>query len=268
MRINLKKASLKQLQQLMQEQGPQIYPEIVRVLAGDPRSGAQRLLRHLQADLGAEQRRREKMGQMWNYERQVWAMGYRLVAGVDEAGRGPLAGPVVAAAVAFTSEVELPGLGEVRRLSEKRRQELYEAIQAQAAGIGVGMVQPEGIDESSVLLATYQAMVQAVANLPVRHDYLLIDSLHLPEVGSGQFPIVGGEGLSASISAAAHVAKMIRDQYMIEADREYPQYGFARHKGYGTAEHRAALEQHGPCPLHRRVGGPVRPVALPNAHGR
>jgi ribonuclease HII len=260
MRINIKKMSLKKLQNLMNERGPEIYPEIIQVLGQDPRGGAQKLVRYCQVKLEEWQRERERLSRMFSYERQVWAMGYRLVAGLEEAGRGPLAGPVVAAAVILPGEAYLPGLDDSKRLSARRRQELYELIRERAVAIGIGMVHPEGIDEANVMMATYKAMVKAVNHLAVSPDYLLIDALHLPGVTHPQSPIVGGEGLSCSIAAASIVAKVTRDNHMIEMDRLYPQYGFAHHKGYGTAEHREALEKYGPCPIHRKTFGPVREI--------
>lgn len=259
----LKRMSLKRLQALMAEQGPDIYPDIIAALADDPREGAQKLVRQCRTHLEERDRRRSSLHRMYSYERQLWSMGYRNVAGVDEVGRGPLAGPVVAAAVILPGEVELPGIEEVKRLSPRRRQELYNQIRSVAMAVGVGMVQPEGIDEASVVIATYQALRKAVADLPVTPDYLLIDGVHLPGVTHPQVPVVGGDTLSCSIAAAAVVAKVVRDEYMIEMDAKYPGYGFAQHKGYGTAEHRQALERFGPCPLHRRstegssVGAPL-----------
>lgn len=260
MRANIKKMSLKQLQELIAERGAEVYPEVVRVLGEDPRGGAQKLVRFCQGKMEEYERERERLSRMYSYERQVWAMGYRLVAGLDEVGRGPLAGPVVAAAVVLPGEVVFPGLDDIKRLSGKRRLELYEQIKAQALGIGVGLVHPDGIDEASVMMATYKAMVKAVHDLKENPDYLLIDSLHLPNVNQPQAPIVGGDAQSCSIAAASIVAKVTRDEYMVEMDRLYPQYGFANHKGYGTAEHREALERYGPCPLHRKSFGSLREI--------
>lgn len=246
--------SLKRLQALIAEEGPEVYPEIIEALRGDPRGGAQKVVRYCQAHLEERQRERKTLGRMYSYERQLWAMGYRLVAGLDEVGRGPLAGPVVAAAVILPGEVQLPGIEDVKRLTPRRRAELYRLIREVAVGIGVGMVQPDGIDEARVVAATYKALIQAVGELPVVPDYLVIDALHIPSVSQPQVPVVGGETHSCSIAAAQVVAKAMRDEYMIEMDAKYPQYGFANHKGYGTAEHRAALERYGPCPIHRRTG--------------
>lgn len=259
--VSLKKMSLKQLQVAIGQGGAELYREVIRLLAEDPRGGAQKLVRYCRARLDEEQRERERLNRMYGYERQVWAMGYRRVAGLDEAGRGPLAGPVVAAAVILPGEVHLPGLDDSKRLTPRRREELAAEIRTAAVAVGVGMVHPRGIDESNVLMATYRAMALAVADLAVAPDYLLVDALHLPGVTQPQSPIVGGDGLSCSIAAASIIAKVTRDAHMVEMDRQYPEYGFANHKGYGTAEHRAALEKHGPCPIHRRSFAPVREIA-------
>lgn len=254
----IKKLSLKQVQTLINERGPEMYSAVISALQDDPRSGAQKLVRFCRERQAEWRQEQDRLVRMYGYERQVRAMGYKLVAGVDEAGRGPLAGPVVAAAVILPGDLLLPGLDDVRRLSARRRQELYEEIQLRATAIGIGMVQPEGIDESSVLLATYDAMGRAVQRLTVQPDYLLIDTYHLPGATAPQSAVVGGDALSCSIAAASVIAKVARDEYMIEMDKVYPQYGFAHHKGYGTAEHRAALEQYGPCPIHRKATGNLR----------
>lgn len=260
MRMNIKKMSLKRLQQLIHERGPAVYDEVVSALGSDPRGGAQKLVRYCHTRMAEWQREQERIGRMFSYERQLWAMGYKLVAGLDEVGRGPLAGPVVAVAVILPGEAVIPGLDDPKRLSGKRRQEVYDQIRSQALSIGVGMVHPEGIDEANVMMATYKAMVKAVNDLPIAADYLLIDSLHLPNVTQPQAPIVGGETQSCSIAAASIVAKVLRDEHMIEMNKLYPKYGFANHKGYGTLEHREALERLGPCPIHRKSYEPVRDI--------
>jgi ribonuclease HII len=260
MRMNIKKMSLKKLQLLINDGGPETYSQVIDILGSDPRGGAQRLVRFCNTKLDEWHRERERVDRMYSYERQCWAMGYNRVAGLDEVGRGPLAGPVVAAAVILPGEVSIPGLDDVKRLSGKRRQEVYEQIKQIAVAIGVGMVHPEGIDEANVMMATYKAMIKAVADLPAAPDYLLIDALHLPNVNQPQAPIGGGDGQSISIAAASIVAKVTRDEYMIEMHEQYPQYGFANHKGYGTLEHREALERHGPCPIHRKSYSSLRDI--------
>ena len=251
----IKKMSLRRVQTLITERGPEVYAEVIRALAGDPRGGAQKLVRFCRERQAEWDQERGRLLRMYGYERQIWTMGYRLIAGLDEAGRGPLAGPVVAAAVVLPGEILLAGLEDARRLWPRRRQALFEGLQPRAARIGIGMVPPEGIDESNVLLATYKAMAAAVQDLKVQSDYLLIDTYHLPGVTQPQSPVVGGDAVSCSIAAASVVAKVKRDAYMLEMDQVYPQYGFAHHKGYGTAEHRAALERYGPCPIHRKSFG-------------
>ncbi len=264
--MNIKKMSLKRLQELISDRGPDVYADVIQTLSADPRGGAQRLVRYCQTKLAELKHEQFRIARMFSYERQVWAMGYRLVAGLDEVGRGPLAGPVVAAAVVLPGEISLPGLDDFKRLSSKRRQELFDHIKQRAVAVGVGMVHPNGIDEANVMMATYKAMIKAVGSLPVTPDYLLIDALHLPNVTQPQAPIVGGDSLSCSIAAASIVAKVTRDDYMVEMDKLYPQYGFAHHKGYGTAEHREALERHGPCPIHRKSFGVGRDI-LPLSPG-
>lgn len=251
---NIRKMSLRELQQYIQERGPECFPEVIAALANDPREGAKRLVRLCQARLEDMERQKARLSRMYVHERPLWAAGVRHVVGMDEAGRGPLAGPVVAAAVVLPGEVYLSGLENVRRLPPRRREELHEQICRAAVAVGIGMAEPDGIDEPSVLVATYVAMSRALANLGVQPDHLLVDSLHVPEVNVSQTLVPGGEAASASIAAASVVARVTRDRYMVEMDRLYPQYGFAHHKGYGTAAHRAALQKYGPCPIHRRLG--------------
>lgn len=236
---------------MIDQRGPEVYSQVIEALADDPRGGVQRLVHLCRTRLDAWHREQERLKRMYQYERQVWAMGYQAVAGVDAVGRGPLAGPVVAAAVVLPKGAVLQGLDDCKRLSPKRRREVCERIRAVAVSIGIGMVDPAGIEESHILQASYDAMMKAVWNLPVLADYLLVDTLNLPGVTQPQFHITNGETTCCSIAAATVVAKVTRDDFMIELDRQYPQYGFAHHKGYGTAEHRSALLQYGPCPAHR-----------------
>ena len=186
------------------------------------------------------------------YERVLWEKGILRVAGVDEVGRGPLAGPVVAAAVIFEPETFIEGITDSKKLSEKRREVLYQLIHEQALAIGIGVVDHRQIDQINIRQATFKAMRMAIGRLKPRPDYLLIDGEALPEKLIAQEGIVKGDFLSFSIGAASIVAKVTRDRIMVEMDEEYPQYGFAGHKGYGTAAHREAILQHGPCEIHRR----------------
>ena len=181
-----------------------------------------------------------------NYDSHV------LVCGIDEAGRGPLAGPVVAGAVILPRDCEILFLNDSKKLSEKRREALFEEIEEKALAVGLGVVGPARIDEINILQATYEAMRTAVAKLGIMPEILLNDAVTIPELDIPQIPIVKGDGKSVSIAAASIMAKVTRDHMMEEYDKLFPQYGFAKHKGYGTPAHIAALKEYGPCPIHRR----------------
>lgn len=174
------------------------------------------------------------------------------MAGVDEAGRGPLAGPVVAAAVVLDPSVTIRKLDDSKLLDVEERERLYEAIRVKAVAVGVGMAEPLTIDRVNILEATRLAMQEALARLPVEPELVLTDFVELGGLGCPQRNLVRGDQRSATVAAASIIAKVTRDRIMAEADRMYPEYGFARHKGYPTEEHRLALWRHGPCPLHRR----------------
>lgn len=177
---------------------------------------------------------------------------YSCICGVDEAGRGPLAGPVVAAAVVLPKDCRILYLNDSKKLSRQRRELLFDEILEKAEGCGIGMVSPGRIDEINILQATYEAMRQALEKLAAAPDILLNDAVSIPGVDLFQVPIVKGDAKSVSIAAASILAKVTRDRIMEEYDSAYPQYGFARHKGYGTAAHMEALARYGPCPIHRR----------------
>ena len=178
--------------------------------------------------------------------------GCSLICGVDEAGRGPLAGPVTAGAVILPKDCMILYLNDSKKLSEKRREELFWEIREKAVSYSVGIVGPERVDEINILQATYEAMRQAVSGLGVVPDLLLNDAVTIPELAIPQVPIIKGDAKSVSIAAASILAKVTRDHLMEEYDRQFPQYGFAKHKGYGTAAHVAAIREFGPCPIHRR----------------
>jgi ribonuclease HII len=198
------------------------------------------------------------------YERRLWAGGITRIAGIDEAGRGPLAGPVVAAAVVLYRRFSLPGLTDSKLLPEKLRTEMFEVIiRDGAVAYGVGSAEPEEIDRVNILQATYLAMQRAVAALTAPPDYLLIDGLPVPVFQAPQTAIVQGDGISLSIAAASVIAKVTRDRMMRDIDSQFPQYRFAEHKGYATPEHLDLLRIHGPCPVHRRSFSPVAQGYLP-----
>jgi len=193
-----------------------------------------------------------------------------IIAGVDEAGRGPLAGPVLAAAVVLDPRAPIEGLADSKTLSARARERLASLIRVRAYAWSLGRADAGDIDRINILQATLLAMARAVAGLPACPEHVLVDGLHCPRLPCSVRAVVGGDRLFASISAASILAKVTRDAEMVELDRRYPEYGFKRHKGYPTREHREALLQHGPCPFHRRSFAPVRAViessrALPDA---
>ena len=195
---------------------------------------------------------------LWTYEREQWAAGCERICGVDEAGAGPLAGPVYAAAVILPREIDIPGLNDSKKLTEKKREALYDRITAQAVAWSVARVEAAEIDQMDILNARMLAMNRAVEGLSQIPDLCLIDGNRdhgsAISITAPHLCIVGGDGKSASIAAASILAKVSRDRYVsTELEREYPQYQFARHKGYGTKLHYAMPDQYGPCPAHRRT---------------
>ena len=188
---------------------------------------------------------------MWAYEEELFAQGYKLVCGIDEAGRGPLAGPVCAAAVILPPNLEIPGLTDSKKLTDKKRRELMPIIKEQAVAWGIGFASHQEIDEINILQATFLAMERALAELSVKPEFALIDGNREKDFGLPVKTVVKGDSLSANIAAASVLAKVTRDDQMEAQAQEYPQYGFEVHKGYGTKAHYAALTEHGPSPIHR-----------------
>jgi len=188
---------------------------------------------------------------LWEIERELHAEGVGLICGVDEAGRGPLAGPVCAAAVILPAEAELPGLNDSKKLSEKKREQLFPEIQRIALAWSVAFATVEEIEERNILGATMLAMNRAIAGLSLKRELALIDGNRNKEIEMPSRCVVHGDARCASIAAASILAKVSRDRLMVELSREYPQYGFEQHKGYGTKAHYAALREYGPCPAHR-----------------
>ena len=190
---------------------------------------------------------------MLRYERALWKGGVRFIAGVDEAGRGPLAGPVVAAAVVFSSDVSITGIDDSKRLTPTRREELFEKIKNEALAVATGIVTEKEIDRINILQATFKAMRMAIGSLSIRPGHILVDGRPLPEKFYPQTALIGGDRQSYSVAAASIIAKVTRDRMMVAYDKDYPQYGFARHKGYGTKKHVEAIRTHGPCEIHRKT---------------
>lgn len=188
---------------------------------------------------------------MWEIEQKHFDRGIHVICGVDEAGRGPLAGPVCAAAVILPANLEIPGLDDSKKLSDKRRRELYPIIQEQAIAYGIAFADHSEIDQLNILQATFLAMERAIGMLSIKPEIALIDGNREKDFGLPVETVVHGDSRSASIAAASILAKVTRDDLMLEMAKEYPQYGFEIHKGYGTKAHYAALAEFGPCPIHR-----------------
>ena len=193
-----------------------------------------------------------RLHMMTEFERQYLGEGYKLIAGIDEVGRGPLAGPVVAAAVIFAEGIVIPGVNDSKKLSEAKREFLYDEIKAKALAIGVGMADVELIDEINILNATYVAMKRAIEALSMQPDFILLDAVTLKDVEIPQKGIIKGDTLSHSIAAASIIAKVERDRLISAYDSQYPEYKFSKHKGYGTKEHMDCIRKLGLLPIHRR----------------
>ena len=216
----------------------------------DERGGVQKLVetaRKRQEKYLAELERTENLKK---YEKEY--AQYTYIAGIDEVGRGPLAGPVVTCAVILPKDCDILYINDSKKLSAAKREELYDEIMEKAVAVGIGMVGPERIDEINILQATYEAMRQAISKLDPQPDVLLNDAVTIPGVNIKQVPIIKGDAKSISIGAASIIAKVTRDRMMEEYDHIFPEYGFASNKGYGSAEHIAAIKQYGPTPIHRR----------------
>ena len=190
---------------------------------------------------------------MWEIENSLYANGFKVICGVDEAGRGPLAGPVCAAAVILPKGLEIPGLTDSKKLTDKKRRELFPVIKEQALAYGIGLASHEEIDEINILQATYLAMERALSQLSVGPDIALIDGNRAKDFGLPVRTVVKGDSLSANIAAASVLAKVTRDDLMLELAEQYPEYGFEVHKGYGTKAHYEALRRHGASAIHRRT---------------
>ena len=191
------------------------------------------------------------MTELWNYENRCWEAGYETVCGVDEAGRGPLAGPVCAAAVILPRGLDIPGLNDSKKLTAKRREALYDIITEQALAYGIAFASEQEIDEINILQATYRAMKQAVDGLTRPADFVYVDGNRSQGLEQPHECVVSGDAKIPSVAAASIIAKVTRDRLMRQFAEQYPQYGFEKHKGYETKAHDEALLEHGPCPIHR-----------------
>lgn len=222
---------------------------IIEKYRNDNRVGVIKLIQKYEKEIDKLQKEIERTEKMKLYENKY--QEYPYICGIDEVGRGPLAGPVVACAVILPKDCNILYINDSKQLSEKKREELYDEIMEQAVAVGVGSVPPNRIDEINILQATFEAMRQAINNLSVKPDILLNDAVTIPQVDVKQVPIIKGDAKSMSIAAASIIAKVTRDRLMVAYDKIFPQYGFASNKGYGSKEHIDALKKYGPSLIHR-----------------
>ncbi len=225
-------------------------PALFQQYEMDGRAGVQAALEQGKKRILAYEKEKARCQALWKYEREY--ADYVHICGIDEVGRGPLAGPVVAGAVILPKDCDILYINDSKKQYEKKREELYDVIMERAVAVGIGCSTPERIDEINILQATYEAMRQAVAQLPVQPDLLLNDAVTIPELSVRQVPIIKGDAKSISIGAASIMAKVTRDRLMVQYDEIYPEYGFASNKGYGAQVHIEALKKYGPCPIHRK----------------
>lgn len=248
--MNIGEMSIKEIRAWI-EKLDELPKDFLQLLKEDKRAGVQEIARQQEAAIARQEKLALQWTEMTHYERQLRDKGHVHLFGVDEVGRGPLAGPVVAAAVCLSADFYLPGLNDSKKVPVATREAYYEIIMRDAIAVGIGSVDAGRIDAINILNATKEAMVKAITSASVAPDACLIDAVQLAGLTCEQVPIIGGDGKSVSIAAASIVAKVTRDRMMADFAKEYPQYGFDKHAGYGTAEHLAAIGRYGPTPIHR-----------------
>ncbi len=244
--------SLSELEKRYASADAPVSPQALQKLRRDPRLGAQRLYRRLKKKADRERTERDRLEAMLHFERLLWRAGIERIAGVDEVGVGPMAGPVVAAAVVLRPGTWIDAVDDSKRLDPEQRAALDQQIRAAATGVGIGVVEPEEIDRLNIYNAGIHAMWLAVDSLSVPPRHVLVDSRTIPDLPQPQNSFYKGDGINFSIACASIVAKVYRDRLMEELDRKYPGYGFARHKGYCTSDHQRAVQRLGPSPIHRQ----------------
>ncbi len=242
---------MKTIRQKLQAATMEELPVLFLQYERDPRTGVHKEIEKARRRIAAYEKELARMEELKKYEREYSACAH--ICGIDEVGRGPLAGPVVAGAVILPKDCDILCINDSKKLSEKKREELYEVILEKAVAVGLGYSTPKRIDEINILQATYEAMREAVGQLSIVPDLLLNDAVTIPEVAIRQVPIIKGDAKSISIGAASIVAKVTRDRLMVQYDEVYPAYGFAANKGYGAQMHIEALKKYGPCPIHRKT---------------
>lgn len=238
------------IKEILQAASIDRLPEFIAEYEADPRSSVQKLVASARKKMEALEKEYKRIENLKKYEKEYGE--YHYICGIDEVGRGPLAGPVVAGAVILPRDCNILYINDSKQLSEKKREELYDVITKEAVAWAVGYASPERIDEINILQATYEAMREAIGKLSPAPDILLNDAVTIPQVEIPQIPIIKGDAKSISIGAASIVAKVTRDRLMVQYADVFPEYDFASNKGYGSAAHIAALKEYGPTPIHRR----------------
>ena len=242
--------SIGEIKAILQAASIEELPEFVNTYETDERGGVQKIVETARKRIAALEKEKARIEKLREYEEKY--SQYDFICGIDEVGRGPLAGPVVAGAVILPKDCRILYINDSKQLSEKKREELYDIIMEQAISCAVGYATPERIDEINILQATYEAMREAIGKLSQAPDILLNDAVNIPGISIPQVPIIKGDAKSISIGAASIIAKVTRDRLMVEYDKVFPEYDFAGNKGYGSAAHIEALKKYGPTPIHRR----------------
>ncbi len=243
--------TLGEIKQKLNEAAPESLPEIIKLYEADERAGVRK---EIEKANGRYEKYKQELARTYaisEYERKY--SDYAYICGIDEVGRGPLAGPVVAGAVILPKDCDILYINDSKKLTEKKREELYDIIMEKAVATGIGYASVERIDEINILQATFEAMRDAISNLAVSPDILLNDAVTIPQIEIPQVPIIKGDAKSISIGAASIIAKVTRDRLMVQYDDIFPEYGFASNKGYGSAQHIEAIKKIGPCPIHRKT---------------
>jgi ribonuclease HII len=257
---SLAQLSLREIRQKYSADEAVVSAQLLRRLQKDPRAGARELYKSLARRFEEQKREKNRLGSMLHFERVLWKAGISNIAGVDEVGIGPLAGPVVAAAVIFPPETEIEGVDDSKALDHETRVRLDMEIRSKARAIGLGVIEVAEIDRINIYHAGIQAMKAALADLNTMPQHVLVDSRTIPGLPQPQNSFDKGDGINFSIAAASIVAKVYRDQLMTNLDEAYPGYGFSNHKGYATPEHQDAIRKLGPCPIHRKSFDYIREI--------
>lgn len=250
--LDISKLNVSKLNEIVKEIDIDEYNKYIEMLKVDERSSVQKIAEKLEKKYNKFHQEIKRVNNMKKYENKLYSEGYTYIAGIDEVGRGPLAGPVVASAVILPKDIMVEGINDSKKLTQSKREELFDIITEKALSIGIGIVDNHSIDDINILNATKAAMKKAIANLNTSPEYLLIDAVNLENIDIKQSPIIKGDQKSISIAAASIIAKVTRDRIMVEYHDEYPCYDFINNKGYGTQKHYQGINENGICKIHRK----------------